>query len=40
MKRTLILMVIVFVPLGPPGLAELPLDRNYRDLFVNFAVVP
>jgi hypothetical protein len=30
----------VFVPLGPPGLAELPLDRNYRDLFVNFTVVP
>ena len=25
----------VFVPLRPPGLVELPLDRNYWDLFVN-----
>lgn len=30
----------VFAPLGPPGLAELPLDRNYRDLFSDFVFVP
>jgi hypothetical protein len=30
----------VFVPVRPPGLAELPLERNYRDLFSDSAFLP